>query len=157
MNNNTILLLLFVFLVLLLLFYYLNIESNIIVLLGVIIILLMNELIVNKDHFVDSKESLDDLLNKVDSTLNNLKKIKQTTEEKEEDEDILYLEVKNSCSPNYNITADKVIDTTKLFDELTPNVNLPNSQKEGVSINLDTVMGLAEINASEKKTASSKE
>ena len=107
MNNKLVLFLLLIFLILLLLFLYLNIKSNIIILLGVIIILLINDLIVNKEHFYgDTKptcsdtntsetNNLDDLLYRVNNTLDKLKKLDD--EAPSDRDDAKYLSVKSSC------------------------------------------------------------
>ena len=73
-------------------------ESNVIILLGVVIVLLLNDLILNREHFSNTNEDLDQLLNNVTGTLNNLQKLKSDLGDTVEEETPALLVVKSSCA-----------------------------------------------------------
>jgi hypothetical protein len=138
MNNKLVLFLLLIFLILLLLFYYLQIQSNIIILLGVVIILLINDLIVNREHF-NTETNLDNLLSRVDGTLQNLEKLKQTVKENTEEEQIPYLEVNSSCAP-FNSVSGEISDNSEdplSFDTLQ-GIKVPNLDNDGVPLSIES-------------------
>lgn len=139
MNNKLVLFLLLIFLILLLLFYYLQIQSNIIILLGVVIILLLNDLIVNREHF-NTETNLDNLLSRVDGTLQNLEKLKQTVEENTTQEEIPYLEVNSSCAPNYNTVDNSIDDLSEnpLAADTLQGIKVPNLDADGVPLSIES-------------------
>ena len=149
MNNKLVLFLLLIFLILLLMFYYLKIQSNIIILLGVIIILLINDLIVNREHFsADININLDNLLGRVDNTLHNLDKLKQTVEESIDTEDIPYLEVHSSCAPNYNIVEPNAVeDLSKnpFYSDTLQGIQVPNLDEDGLPLSIESSELLSNI------------
>lgn len=148
MNNKLVLFLLLIFLILLLLFYYLQIQSNIIIIICVIIILLLNDLIMNKEHF-NNESNLDSLLSRVDNTLKNLSKLKQSVETKTEEQDVPYLEVNSSCTPNWNTQKDSTIedksDNPMMVDTLQ-GINVPNLDNDGLPLSIDSSELLSSIN-----------
>ena len=149
MNNKLVLFLLLIFLILLLIFYYLKIQSNIIILLGVIIILLINDLIVNREHFsADTNVNLDNLLGRVDNTLHNLEKLKQTVEENVEKEDIPYLEVHSSCAPNYNIVEPNAVEDLSenpFYSDTLQGIQVPNLDEDGLPLSIESSELLSNI------------
>ena len=148
MNNKIALFLLFIFLILMLLFYYLKMESNVIILLGVVIVLLLNDLILNREHFFDTSNELDQLLNNVNSTLNNLQKLSSDIGDVVEEEPP-FLVVKSSCAPSYSgvVETETVSDTLPdvgISDELR-SVNIPNLDVDGHSVDANTAESLSGI------------
>ena len=145
MNNKLVLFLLLIFLILLLLFYYLQIQSNIIILLGVVIILLLNDLIVNKEHF-NTETNLDNLLSRVDGTLQNLEKLKQTVEENIEEEQVPYLEVNSSCAP-LNLVNIPVEDKSEnpMSSSNLQGVKIPNLDSDGLPLSIESSELLSSI------------
>ena len=149
MNTKMSLFLLFIFLIVMLLFYYLKMESNVIILLGVVIVLLLNDLIINREHFSDTNENLDQLLRNVTGTLNNLQKLKSDLGDVVE-EDAPFLVVKSSCAPSYA----GVVDTETVSDALPPaggmseemkRVNIPNLDADGHNVDSNTAESLSGI------------
>ena len=149
MNNKLVLFLLLIFLILLLMFYYLKIQSNIIILLGVIIILLINDLIVNREHFSSNTNvNLDNLLGRVDNTLHNLEKLKQTVEENVETEDVPYLEVHSSCAPNYNILEPNAVEDLSenpFSSDTLQGIQVPNLDEDGLPLSIESSELLSNI------------
>ena len=149
MNTKMALFLLFIFLILMLLFYYLNMESNVIILLGVVIVLLLNDLILNREHFSNTNEDLDQLLNNVTGTLNNLQKLKSDLGDAVEEE-TPFLVVKSSCAPSYS----GLVDTETVSDVLPPaggiseemkRVKIPNLDADGHNVDANTAESLSGI------------
>lgn len=149
MNNKLVLFLLLIFLILLLMFYYLKIQSNIIILLGVIIILLINDLIVNREHFSSyTNVNLDNLLGRVDNTLHNLEKLKQTVEENVETEDVPYLEVHSSCAPNYNVLESNAVEDLSenpFSSDTLQGIQVPNLDEDGLPLSIESSELLSNI------------
>lgn len=149
MNNKLVLFLLLIFLILLLMFYYLKIQSNIIILLGVIIILLINDLIVNREHFSSyTNVNLDNLLGRVDNTLHNLEKLKQTVEENVETEDVPYLEVHSSCAPNYNVLEPNAVEDLSenpFSSDTLQGIQVPNLDEDGLPLSIESSELLSNI------------
>jgi hypothetical protein len=148
MNTKISLFLLFIFLVLMLLFYYLKMESNVIILLGVVIVLLLNDLILNREHFSDTNEDLDQLLRNVTGTLNNLQKLKSDVGDVVEEE-LPYLVVKSSCAPSYagvveTETISDVLPPVGVSDELRK-INIPNLDTNGHNVDANTAESLSGI------------
>ena len=148
MNTKISLFLLFIFLVLMLLFYYLKMESNVIILLGVVIVLLLNDLILNREHFSDTNEDLDQLLRNVTGTLNNLQKLKSDVGDVVEEE-LPYLVVKSSCAPSYagvveTETISDVLPPVDVSDELRK-INIPNLDTNGHNVDANTAESLSGI------------
>ena len=149
MNTKISLFLLFIFLILMLLFYYLKMESNVIILLGVVIVLLLNDLILNKEHFNNTNEDLDLLLQNVTGTLNNLKQLPNDIADVVEEE-APFLVVKSSCAPSYA----GIVDTETVSDVLPPSggiseemkrINIPNIDADGHNVDADTAESLSGI------------
>ena len=148
MNNKLVLFLLLIFLILLLLFYYLQIQSNIIILLCVIIILLLNDLIMNKEHF-NSQDNLDSLLSKVDNTLGNLEKLKQSVDKNTDPiQEPLYLQVDSSCAPSWNMRDPDVDDKSDNPMKMgsLQGLKVPNLDEDGLPLSIDSSELLSSIN-----------
>ena len=150
MNTKMSLFLLFIFLIVMLLFYYLKMESNVIILLGVVIVLLLNDLIINREHFSDTNEDLDQLLRNVTGTLNNLQKLKSDLGDVVE-EDAPFLVVKSSCAPSYSgmvdteTVSDVLPDVGGGISQELKNINIPNLDADGHNVDANTAESLSGI------------
>lgn len=145
MNNKVCLFLLFVFLILMLLFYYLNLESNVVILLGVIIVLLLNDLIMKREHFFNTNENLDGILKNVQGTLDNLTKLKATSENTDTEE-FPSLIVNSSCAPAPSVSDISVDDRSSENSQPKPTGRtgiIPNLDEDGYKVYADTLESLA--------------
>ena len=131
-----------------LLFYYLKMESNVIILLGVVIVLLLNDLILNKEHFNNTNEDLDQLLKNVTGTLNNLQQLRSDVGDIVEEE-VPFLVVKSSCAPSYAGVVDTELVSDTLPDqgvnEELKKINIPNIDPNGHNVDANTAESLSGI------------
>ena len=99
---------------------------------------------------MNSNVNLDSLLSRVDNTLENLEKLKQTVKEDEQEDQIPYLEVNSSCAPNFNTVEDNSVEDLSenpfLSDSLQ-GIKVPNLDSDGIPLSIESselLSGIAE-------------